>query len=74
VERLNGTKRQRDKVLRGMKKNETPLRAGFDIYYNYIRPHQGLGRRTPAEKASMDLNLNGDKWLDLIKQPKINTL
>ena len=72
VERLNGTKRERDKVLRDMKKNETPLREGFDIYYNYIRPHQTLGGRTPAEKAGMTLNLNGNRWLELIKRASAN--
>ena len=41
---------------------------GFRIYYNFIRPHQGLNGMTPAEKANLNLNLGQNKWLSLIKQ------
>jgi len=52
VERLQGTRRERDKVLRGMKIETTPIREGFDLYYNYIRPHMSLEGRTPVEKPT----------------------
>ena len=68
IERLNGTRRERDKVLRGMKKNSSPIREGFDIYYNYVRPHQALDGKTPAEKANINLNLDQNKILSLLKQ------
>lgn len=67
VERLNGTKRERDKVLRGMKKTHTPIRKGFDLYYNFIRPHQGLEGKTPAEVAGIGLQ-EGNKWKALIEK------
>lgn len=68
IERLNGTRRERDKVLRGMKTDETPIREGFDIYYNYIRPHQGLEGKTPAEAAKIDLKLDQNRLLSLLKK------
>jgi len=40
----------------------------FRIYYNFIRPHQALNGKTPAEVANLDLNLGQNKWLSLIKQ------
>jgi len=40
----------------------------FRIYYNFIRKHQSLKGKTPAEMANIDLNLEGNKWLSLIKK------
>jgi len=37
------------------------------IYYNYIRPHRALDGKTQAEKAGIDLQLEGNKWEDLIR-------
>lgn len=39
---------------------------GFRIYYNFIRPHMALNGKTPAEMASIDLDLEPNKWLSLI--------
>ncbi|MCP8313789.1 MAG: DDE-type integrase/transposase/recombinase [archaeon] len=66
VERLHNTIRERNKVQRGWKKDDTPLRNGQMIYYNFIRPHMTLEGKTPAEKANIELNLKGNRWLDLI--------
>jgi len=68
VERLNGTVREREKVMRGMKSDDTAedLMNGFRTYYNLIRPHQSLDGQTPAEASGLDLNLEENKWLDLI--------
>ena len=68
VERLQGTVRERDKVLRGLKNEDSPIIDGFRNYYNYIRPHQALDGRTPAEVANTYLSLDGNKWLGLIKK------
>jgi len=40
------------------------------IYYNYLRPHQALKGKTPAEKAGIDLQLKGNKWEELIRRGK----
>jgi hypothetical protein len=53
MERMNGEIRYREKVMRGLKKVDTPILAGYQIYHNYIRPHEGLDGKTPAEAAGI---------------------
>lgn len=47
MEHLNGEIRDREKVFRGLKKFDTPILTGYQIYHNYIRPHEGLEAKTP---------------------------
>ncbi len=70
VERLNGTVREREKVMRGMKSDPTAeeIVNGFKTYYNFVRPHQALNGKTPAEASEINLGLKGNKWLGLIKK------
>jgi transposase-like protein len=68
VERLHGTIRQRNKVMRGLDDEATAqtMMDGLRIYYNFIRPHTALNGKTPAQKA----NIESDeaKWMSLIKK------
>jgi transposase InsO family protein len=41
---------------------------GQRVYYNHIRPHQGLDGKTPAEVAGIDEAVEGNKWEALIKK------
>jgi len=68
IERLQGTRRERDKVLRGMKVEHTPIIEGFDIYYNFIRPHMSLNGETPAKRTNINLNLDQNRWLNLLRE------
>ncbi len=69
VERMQGSIREREKVMRSLKnREENHIIDGYRIYYNFIRPHQALNGRTPAEEAGINLNLKGNKWLELIKK------
>ena len=70
VERLNGTVREREKVMRGMKSQETAeeIMKGFRTYYNFIRPHQALDGKTPAEASELNLELGQNRWISLIKK------
>jgi len=43
---------------------------GYEIYYNFIRKHQGIGCR-PYELAISDLELEKNRSLDLIKMSRI---
>jgi hypothetical protein len=40
IERLNGTIRERIKIVRAWKKHRTPLAEGQRIHYNFVKPHQ----------------------------------
>lgn len=69
VERLHGTIRERNKVQRALKnKTNNQIIDGQRIYYNFIRPHQDLNGKTPAEMANLDLKLGQNKWLSLIEK------
>jgi hypothetical protein len=41
MERFNGEVRDQEKVMRGLKRKDTTILAGYQIYHNYIREHQG---------------------------------
>lgn len=58
-ERLQGTIRQREKVMRGLKSQETGqmIMDGWMLHYNYFKPHESLKGKTPAEKAGIDAPL-----------------
>ncbi len=64
-ERLQGTLRERTKVMRGM---ETPNTAaivmdGFMLHYNHMKPHHGLGGKTPAEVAGLEFRFRN--WVEV---------
>jgi len=67
-ERLHGTIRQREKVMRGLKVDDTPIIEGHRLFYNYIKPHEGLNGYTPAHFANIYLNLGKNKWENLLMQ------
>jgi transposase-like protein len=69
VERLHGTIRERNKVMRGLEDDKTAqtIIDGFRIYYNFIRPHMALNGKTPAESAGIS-KLEKNKWRSLIKK------
>jgi hypothetical protein len=66
MERLNGEIRDREKVFRGLKRNDTPILTGYQIYHNYIRPHEGLKGKTPADACGVGVG-GENKWLTLIQ-------
>ncbi len=67
-ERLNGEFRDREKIPRGLKKDDSPAITGIKLHHNFIKPHMGLDGKTPDQAANIDLNLGDDKYMDLIKQ------
>lgn len=44
------------KVQRGWKAHKSAIAEGQRIYYNFIKPHQALNGKTPAEKNHLELN------------------
>ena len=66
MERMNGEIRDREKVMRSLKTVDTPILKGYQIYHNFIRPHEGLKGQTPATKAGIVVE-GRDKWLTIIQ-------
>jgi putative transposase len=66
MERFNGEVRDREKVMRGLKKVNTPILSGYQIYHNYMRQHEGLDGKTPAEACGIQI-VGGNKWKTLIE-------
>jgi len=73
IERLHNTIRDRTKIMRGFHGSLESARAimkGMEIYYNFVRKHQGIDNKTPQEEAIPELALSTNKWLSLIKLSK----
>jgi hypothetical protein len=66
MERFNGELRDREKIVRGVKKSDSPLLTGYQIYHNYVRSHMALEGKTPAEKAGITIK-GKDKWITIIQ-------
>jgi len=66
MERINGEIRDREKVMRGLKKVDTKILPGYQIFHNYIREHEGLNGKTPAEACGIMVEGN-NKWMTLIQ-------
>jgi transposase-like protein len=69
MERLNGEVRDREKVMRGLKIVNTTVLPGYQLYHNFLRPHEGIGDKTPAEKCGV--RIEGDnKWITIIQNAR----
>jgi transposase-like protein len=66
MERMNGEVRDREKVMRGLKKSDTPILKGYQLFHNFVRPHEALGGDTPADRCGIKVE-GSNKWLTLIQ-------
>ena len=66
MERINGEIRDREKVMRGLKKTDTPILKGYQIFHNFIRTHKGLEGKTPVEACGIKVE-GENKWITLIQ-------
>lgn len=66
MERMNGEIRDREKVMRGLKKTDTAILKGYQLYHNYFREHEGLEGKTPAEAANIKIE-GTNKWITVIQ-------
>ncbi len=63
---FNGnTVRHREKVVRGLKTDDSAILAGLRLYYNIVLQHRGLpGNMTPDEAAGIHIEgLNKQKTM-----------
>jgi transposase-like protein len=66
MERWNGSFRDREKVMRGVKKMDSIIFTGYQIFHNFVKPHMSLENKTPAEKCGIEIKGN-DKWKTIIQ-------
>jgi transposase-like protein len=66
MERMNGEVRDREKTMRGLKTKDTAILQGYQLFHNYIRPHEGLDGKTPAEACGIKVE-GENKWKTLIQ-------
>jgi transposase-like protein len=66
MERLNGEVRNREKVMRPLKKPDSPIIKGLQEYHNFFREHEGLDGKTPAEAANIKIE-GRNKWITVIQ-------
>lgn len=73
IERFHGTLKQRTKVMRGLKNRETAklIMDGWLVQYNFFRPHEGLGGKTPGQVAGIAFPYKG--WNDVVGEGYIPT-
>ena len=64
-ESQNGTMRNRIKTARGFGTENPHLLNLYVLYHNFIRPHIGLGGRTPADALGIHIR-GSDKWKTIL--------
>lgn len=74
IERWHGTLKERTGVMRGFKKLESAQTTlnGWITHYNFLRPHESLNGKTPAEVTGIVSPYR--TWLDIVnsQQGKIH--
>jgi putative transposase len=66
MERMNGEVRDREKTMRGLKKMDSRILKGYQLFHNYIREHEALDGKTPAEKCGIKI-AGKNKWITIIQ-------
>ncbi len=69
IERFHGTLKDRTKVMRSFRDMDTLIQFtdGFLVYYNFFKPHDSLGGKTPAEVANVKYDIRN--WAELARLP-----
>ncbi len=75
IERFHGSLKDRTKVMRGLKSKESAseILNGWLVWYNFMRPHESLDGKTPAEKSG--IKFEHRNRLDIVKSSaKLRTI
>ncbi len=69
VERFHETLKERTKVMKAFRDIDTLIEfsKGFLTYYNFLKPHEALKGKTPAEKAKLRYDVK--TWADVVNMP-----
>ena len=73
MERMNGEVRDREKTMRGLKIDDTTVLKGYQLYHNFIRPHEALNGKTPSEACGITIE-GENKWKTLIQNASKHSL
>ena len=70
------TLKSRTKTMRGLKSLATAQQFadGFLAFYNFLRPHERLDHRTPAEAAGIDYRIRTWEDVTLAAKPQVEVL
>lgn len=71
MERMNGEIRDREKTMRGLKNVDTEILRGYQLYHNYVRPHEALKGKTPSEACGIMIE-GQNKWKTIIENASKN--
>jgi transposase InsO family protein len=71
MERMNGEIRDREKTMRGLKKTDIAILKGYQLYHNYIRPHEALNGKTPVDACGIIIE-GQNKWQTIIENASKN--
>ena len=52
-----------------LKKTDIPILTGYQIYHNYVRPHERLDDKTPADGSGIKIE-GKNKWNILIQNAR----
>lgn len=52
--------------MRGLKKMDTPILKGYQLYHNYFGEHEALEGRTPADVANIKIE-GRNRWITVIQ-------
>lgn len=65
----DATLRHRERVCRGLRREDSGIIAGLRLYHNFVGPHPDLSdpTMTPAEAAGIGMGGGANKWMTLIQ-------
>ena len=66
---MNEEVRERENVMRGLK-DDAPILKGSELCHSYVRTHEGLDCKTPAEKYGIKIDRE-NRWITLIPSPRL---
>lgn len=54
-----------------LKKSDTPILTGYQLFHNYMRPHIALDGKTQTELCRIEIG-GENKWKTIIENAKLN--